>query len=96
MPITTTTLEGIINATLSYHYDASNDVLYLRLLSHRDTPAIGEETDDGFILLRDQTTDQPIALTVVNWWKRFGDGPLPDSISEIQRRIEPWANKLAA
>src|SRR4051812_30507845 len=38
--VTTDTLEGIINATLSYHYDATNDVLYLRLLSHRDAPAL--------------------------------------------------------
>jgi len=94
--VTTDTLEGIIDSALSYHYDATNDVLYLRLLSHRDTSAIGEETDDGFILLRDESTDQPVALTVVNWWKRFGHGPLPDSLAEIHRRIEPLAQKLAA
>jgi hypothetical protein len=90
------TLEGIINNALGYHYDVSSDVLYLRLLSHRDAPALGEETDAGFILLRDQTTDTPIGLTVVNWWKRFGHGALPDSISEIQRHIEPWTHRLAA
>jgi len=32
----------------------------------------------------------------VSWWKRFGSGPLPDSIRELERHIEPWASKLAA
>jgi hypothetical protein len=90
------TLEGIIDGTLWYHYDVASDVLYLRLLSERNTAAVGEETDEGFILLRDDSTDRPIGLTVVSWWKRFGDGDLPDSISTIQSRIEPWARKLAA
>jgi hypothetical protein len=94
--VTTETLEGTINSALWYHYDAANDVLYLRVRSTRETPAVGEETDDGFILLRDEQTDQPVGLTIVNWWKRFGQGALPDSIAEIQRRIEPWAQKLAA
>jgi hypothetical protein len=94
--VTTDTLEGIINNAYWYHYDAANDVLYLRLLSTRQTPAVGEETDDGFILLRDEKTDRPVGLTVVNWWKRFGQGALPDSISQIQSRIEPWAKKIAA
>ncbi|MEX0774277.1 MAG: hypothetical protein WD042_01045 [Phycisphaeraceae bacterium] len=90
------TLEGVINQTLWYHYDVGSDVLYLRLLSERDTDTVGEETEDGFILLRDEATDRPVGLTVVSWWKRFGEGGLPDSISQIQSRIEPWAKKLAA
>ena len=94
--VTTDTLEGLINNLYWFHYDAPNDVLYLRLRAHRETPALGEETDDGFILLRDESTDQPVGLTVVNWWKRFGQGAFPDSLSEIQRHIEPWAEKIAA
>jgi hypothetical protein len=94
--VITDTLEGLIDDALWYHYDAANDVLYLRLRSKRETPALGEETDDGLILLRDEQTDQPVGLTVVNWWKRFGQGAFPDSLSEIQRRIEPWAQQLAA
>lgn len=90
------TLEGVIDARLWYHYDVGSDVLYVRLLAQRNTPALGEETDEGFILLRDETTDRPIGLTIVSWWKRFGVGQLPDSISQIQSRIEPWALKLAA
>jgi hypothetical protein len=90
------TLEGIVNGNLWYHYDVNADVLYLRLDSERDTSALGEETDDGFILLRAEKTDRPIGLTIVNWWKRFGQGSFPDSITEIQQRIEPLAHKLAA
>lgn len=90
------TLEGTVGGALWYHYDASGDVLYLRLGAHRDTTAVGEETDDGFILLRDAAGGQVIGLTVVNWWKRFGQGALPDSLREIHARIEPWGQKLAA
>ncbi|MBI4582218.1 MAG: hypothetical protein HY718_21155 [Planctomycetes bacterium] len=90
------TLEGTIDGTLWYHYDVASDVLYLRLRSHQDRDAVGEETDDGFILLRDAETQDPVGLTVVSWWERFGSGPLPDSIGEIHKWIEPWAEKLAA
>ena len=90
------TLEGIINDTLSYHYDVGNDVLYLRLIADMETPTLGEENDEGFIELREETTSRLVGITVVNWWKRFGGGDLPDSIREIQKRIEPLATKLAA
>jgi hypothetical protein len=90
------TLEGIVGASLRYHYDVADDVLYLRLATHLGADALGEETDDGMILLRDPKTDQTIGLTVVNWWKRFGQGDLPDSINEIQGRIESLAGRLAA
>ena len=90
------TLEGIIDGRFWYHYDVGSDVLYLRLISERATPALGEESDDGCILLRDEATQRPIGITVVGWWKRFGEGLLPDSISQIQKRIEPWGSKLVA
>ncbi|HWL92073.1 MAG TPA: DUF2283 domain-containing protein [Phycisphaerae bacterium] len=90
------TLEAIIKGSLWFHYDAGGDVLYLRLASKRDVDTFGEETEDGFILLRDAQTDQVVGITIVNWWKRFGQGELPDSLSELERKIEPWAEKLAA
>jgi hypothetical protein len=96
MVTTTDTLEGTINGSLSYHYDVGNDVLYLRLRADMETPALGEENDDGLIELRDEQTGRLLGITVVNWWKRFGRGALPDSIREIQQRIEPLAGKLAA
>lgn len=90
------TIEGIINGTIWYHYDVSGDVLYLSLLSDMQTPAIGEETDDGFIERREESTGRLIGVTIVSWWKRFGQGPLPDSIAQIQAHIEPLAQRVAA
>jgi len=95
MANTIDTIEGTLR-DLWFHYDVGNDVLYIRLESKRKTRALGEETDDGFILLRDKKTDEPVGITVVNWWQRFGKGSLPDSISEIQKQIKPWGKKLAA
>jgi len=90
------TIEGIINGSLWFHYAVNDDVLYLRLVNARDLPTLGEETDDGFILLRTEDTDEPVGLTVVNWWKRFGRGELPDSLRAIEEYIKPWGNKIAA
>ncbi len=94
--VTTDTIEGTINGVISYHYDVFADVLYLRLIADMNTPAIGDENDDGLIELRDEQSGRLIGITIVSWWKRFGQGVLPDSISEIQRRIEPMAQKVAA
>jgi hypothetical protein len=90
------TIEGTINGAIWFHYSITDDVLYLRLQSALDREAVGEETDDGFILLRDSDTDVPVGLTIVNWWKRFGQGRLPDSLLAIEKQIEPWAGKIAA
>jgi hypothetical protein len=90
------TIEGTVGDVISFHYDVFADVLYLRLLSDMETPSLGEENDDGFIELRDERTSNLIGLTIVSWWKRFGHGSLPDSISEIQKQIEPMAKKVAA
>ncbi len=90
------TLVGFIDGTLWFHYDVSGDVLYLRLASQRETETLGEETDDGFIMHRDSRTGDPVGMTIVSWWKRFGQGALPDSLTELQHQIEPWAKKLAA
>jgi hypothetical protein len=90
------TLEGIIDDALHFHYDIFADVPYLRLLTVEGSPTYGDISDDGEILLRDETTDRPVGLTVVSWWKRFGQGALPDSIAEIQSQIEPLAKTVAA
>lgn len=90
-------LEGVIDNTLWFHYDISGDVLYLRLASHRDAPALGEDQPDGTVLLRHEGDDQVVGVTVINWWKRFGAGSLPDSFQEVGRRIHAWAaGKIAA
>jgi len=90
------TIEGIVDDILWCHYDIADDVLYLRLVAHRQAPAYSEETEDGLLMVRRQDNDQVVGMTVVNWWRRFGSGPLPDSIQELERAIEPWAQKLAA
>ncbi|MCH7702396.1 MAG: DUF2283 domain-containing protein [Planctomycetes bacterium] len=90
------TIEGTVDDVLWYHYDLAGDVLYLRLSAHRDAPTYAEESDDGFLLLRREDADDVVGITVVNWWKRFGKGNLPDSIHELELAIEPWAKKLAA
>jgi hypothetical protein len=94
--VTTDTLEGTINGVISYHYDVFTDVLYLRLLADMRTPSLGEENDDGIIELREESTDRLLGLTIVSWWKRFGQGPLPDSLHAIASQIEPLASKVAA
>ena len=90
------TIEGTIPGNLWFHYDVGNDVLYIRLESKRRASTDGEETDDGVVLLRDRRSGKTIGLTVVNWWKRFGKGSLPDSFSEIQKKIKPWGKRIAA
>jgi len=89
-------LEGTVDQALWFHYDLANDVLYLRLASQRNAQTVAEETPDGLLLLKCADTDKPVGLTIVNWWKRFGSGVRPDSISELQKHIEPWAKKVAA
>lgn len=93
---TTDTVEGTINGTVSFHYDVFADVLYLRLADEIKTPALGDENDTGDVELRDEATGRQIGLTIISWWKRFGQGSVPDSLRELAARIEPWAGKLAA
>lgn len=94
MAIVTDTLEGVINGVMWFHYDMADDVLYLRLASQRDVNTVAEETPNGILLLRREQDDQPVGVTIVKWWKRFGEGAIPDSLAALQRRIEPWAAKL--
>jgi hypothetical protein len=94
--VKTDTIEGIVDDRFRFHFDLFADVLYIRLLSAVSTPSVGDLTDEGDILLRDEKTDAVVGLTVVSWWKRFGQGDLPDSIAEIQKHIEPLARKVAA
>jgi hypothetical protein len=78
-----------------FHYDLAGDVLYLRRAAHRDAEAHGEETEDGFIVLRALDDDRIVGMTVVNWWKRFGQGALPDSLAHITASVEPFAQRAA-
>jgi hypothetical protein len=43
-----------------------------------------------------ESDDAVVGMTIVNWWKCFGRGRLPDSLHELERAIEPWTRKIAA
>jgi hypothetical protein len=88
------TLAGLIDSRLTFHYDIGNDVLYFTRAGRQHRGTFGEETPDGLFLHRDAETDEVIKWTSVSWWKRFGDGPLPDSMSELSRRIAAWSETL--
>ena len=90
------TIKGVVDVSTTFHYDLGNDVLYLRRLDHRKSPAIGEGTPDDLILFRHEETGEPIGLTIVDWWRRFGGRALPDSIDELSRAVEPWARQIPA
>jgi hypothetical protein len=94
--VKTDAIEGIVDDLFRFHYDLSSDVLYIRLLARESQPTIGEVTDEGDILLREEITDQPVGITVISWWKRFGHGTFPDSLAEISRKIEPITKRIAA
>ncbi|HYG74255.1 MAG TPA: DUF2283 domain-containing protein [Planctomycetota bacterium] len=90
------TLEGTIDQTLWFHYDVGNDVLYLRLIEHRQTEVHGEETPDGVFVMKSLSDDKVVGIEITNWWKRFGKGPLPDSLTQVTQSIEPWISRVAA
>ncbi len=93
------TIEGVDNS-IWYHYDLSNDVLYLRLDSKRNQEAYGEETSDGFILLR-AADGAVVGMTVVDYWMRFGNGalretPLRSLEASITARVQSLEYQMAA
>jgi len=94
--VETDTLEGTIDNILWFHYDIPNDVLYLRTSSSRTAETYADEQADGTLLLRRQDNDASVGLTVVNWWKKYGHGALPDSIHHLEEAIEPFARNMAA
>ncbi len=90
------TIEGIVDDVLWWHYDVGNDVLYLQLVKHRGVATYSEETEDGHLLVLREDNDEVAGMTIVNWWKRYGKGELPDSIHALEQAVEPWARGLAA
>lgn len=90
------TVEGMIDDSLWYHYDLTNDALYLQLISTRGQETFGEETDEGFILFRTEN-DQIAGLTITGYWKQFGTGKIQDStLLGLQHQVEQAAQRLPA
>lgn len=88
------TLAGLIDSSLVFHYDIGNDVLYFTRADSQGAETFGEDAPDGLIVHRHGETDEIVGWTSISWWKRFGDVPLPDSMSELARRIEAWSRTL--
>jgi hypothetical protein len=90
-------LQGIIGGAIKFHLDLTSDILYLRLLEQAETPAYSEETDDGYLLVRDLDTDGLIGMTVLGYWERFGRKALPEvSLEELQAMMQAVAGRLSA
>jgi hypothetical protein len=91
------TLEGSVNAVFHFHYGITGDVLYLRVVDTPGRDSYSEETDDGFLLVHDMETDQPVGITVIGYWKRSGDrralGKV--SLSELDARAAGSAEEIA-
>src|SRR5690349_5473812 len=85
------TLQGVLDGHIWFHLDMTNDVLYLRSKTTRNIPVFGEETPEGFTVLR---TDkgQFAGMTIVNYWRRFGSDDLDTAtIQTVKERVSAWA-----
>lgn len=95
MAVTARSVEGVWGNALHYHLDLDNDVLYVRLLSKMDTEAYGEDTPEGFTLLRALDDDAVVGMVILSYWKRFGDGDVADAtLRAIERPVERFAGRL--
>ncbi|MGI8905221.1 MAG: hypothetical protein ACR2IE_01880 [Candidatus Sumerlaeaceae bacterium] len=91
-------VEGTLGPSnqLWFHYDIGNDILYVRLVAARDIPCYGDEQPDGTLLILREDSDEPVGVTIESWWKRYGNGAFPDSLSQIASAVEPWSKSIAA
>jgi len=91
-----TTLEGVHQQVLRYHYDLSGDVLYLRLLGTLDEEVYGEEDPNGFHIMRSYDSDRVVGMTIVGYWRRFGDAPTMPDAASLAAVLEQAAGRLGA
>lgn len=95
MAVSARLIEGVWGQALHYHLDLDNDVLYLRLLSRMDAEAYGEDTADGFTLLRSLEDDIVVGMVVVSYWKRFGTGAIEDAtLRAVESSVERVGRSL--
>jgi len=93
------TIAGTVGTVLHYHYDVTGDVLYLRLQDALGLETYGEEDEHGFHLLHALTDDRLVGMTVIGFWRQFGEESEPltsttgweqkleDSVSEFGRQL---------
>lgn len=83
------TIEGVLQDVLHYHYDVEADVLYLRLCAAVGQEVYGEEDEHGFHVMRLLTDDRAVGMTVVGFWRQFGDQTQPlTQVPDWERRLE--------
>jgi len=88
-------MDGRIGKGIRYHYDIPADVMYARLAAAKQAESYGEETDEGYILLRTLDGDKLIGVTIAGYWERFGHGRLEDApVSEVVKAVRQVAERV--
>lgn len=83
-------IEGTLSNSLWFHYDLENDVLSFCPSELRNQERYGEETDNGFTEFTTETGEFA-GLTIVNYWRRFGQGkPTELSLTALQEQMRLW------
>ena len=85
------TVHGTLDSLVWFHLDLSNDVLYLRDSRSRNERVFGEETPEGFTLLRKE--DGKVAgVTVVCFWEQYGHGDIKRAtLDSLRDEVARWA-----
>ena len=87
------TIQGALPDNLWFHLDVSNDVLYLRKAETRNDIVYGEETDEGFTLLRTDS-GQYAGMTVADYWRGYGQGNIESAtFGLICTQVSDWASR---
>jgi len=66
-----TSISGTVDDAIRFHWDVECGVLCLRLLSRAEAECTGDETDDGFVLLRAPDDDGVVGMTIVSYSCRW-------------------------
>src|ERR1051325_4602226 len=84
-------LQGVLSGRTWFHLDLENDVLYLCNEVFRNERVFGEESPEGFTILRTDSGELA-GITAVSFWKQFGAGWLKQaSIEAVKESVAAWA-----
>lgn len=56
---------------MKYNYDSKFDVLYIELTDNSNS--YGDDSNDGFVLMKDIDTDEVTGVTIMNFNKTIGN-----------------------